>query len=217
MKSFAKFISLIFHPIFMPVYMAFMVVEFNPSHFPDLFGKHYNVILGMLVMLMVGFPLISIAIMKGLGMIQSFEMKGSRERFIPMIAVGTFYLWTFVMYKPSSKMVFAQDPLLSNMILGCVIGIFLAFFFNSFYKISFHTIAAGALVSLLMNIMPYSSYNLTPLFILSIVIAGLVATSRLILKAHTSKEVYMGLLAGYFAMFFSYQVYGRLMEMVGLG
>ena len=87
---------------------------------------------------------------------------------------------------------------------------------RNFYKISFHTIAAGSLVSLLMNIMPYSSYNLTPLFILSIVLAGLIATSRLILKAHEPKEVYMGLLAGYFAMFFSYQVYGKLMEMVGL-
>ncbi|MGB1316390.1 MAG: hypothetical protein ACPG4Y_10240, partial [Chitinophagales bacterium] len=63
MKSFAKFISLIFHPIFMPVYMAFIVVEMNPTTFVDLHGKAYNLKLGMLTMLMVGFPLISIAIM----------------------------------------------------------------------------------------------------------------------------------------------------------
>lgn len=217
MKSFAKFISIVFHPIFMPVYMAFLVVELNPSHFPLLFGKHYNVILGMLVMLMVGFPLISVALMRGLGLIKSFKMDGAKERFIPMIAVGTFYLWTFVMYKPNSKMVFAQDALLSNMILGCVIGVFMAFFFNSFYKISFHSIAAGALVALVMNIMPYSSYNLAPLFIVSIIVAGLIATSRLVLKAHQPKEVYIGLLAGYFSMFFAYQIYGRLMGMVGIG
>ena len=216
MKSFAKFISIVFHPIFMPVYMAFLVVELNPTHFPLLFGKHYNIILGMLTMLMVGFPLISIAIMKGLGMIKSFDMAGTKERFVPMIAVGTFYLWAFVMYKPTSKMVFAQDPLLANMILGCVIGVFMAFFFNSFYKISFHSIAAGGLVALVMNIMPVSNYNLAPLFIVSIVLAGLIASSRLILKAHEPKEVYMGLLAGYFSMFFAYQVYGKLIEMIGL-
>lgn len=214
MKSFAKFISLVFHPIFMPVYMAFLVVELNPSHFPLLFGKHYNIILGMLTMLMVGFPLISMAIMRGLGMIKSFDLGGTKERFIPMIAVGTFYLWTFVMFKPTSKMVFAQDPLLANMILGCVVGVFLAFFFNSFYKISLHSIAAGGLVALVMNIMPVSNYNLAPLFIVSIVLAGLIASSRLILKAHEPKEVYMGLLAGYFSMFFAFQVYGKLLEMV---
>lgn len=216
MKSLAKFISIVFHPIFMPVYMAFMIVEFNPTHFPLLFGKHYNIILGMLTMLMVGFPLISMAIMRGLGMIKSFELAGPRERFIPMIAVGTFYLWAFVMYKPTSKMVFAQDPLLANMILGCVIGVFMAFFFNSFYKISFHAIAAGGLVALVMNLMPVSTYNLAPLFILSIVVAGLIASSRLILKAHQPKEVYMGLLAGYFSMFFAYQVYGKAMAYIGL-
>lgn len=195
--------------------MAFMVVELVPSHFTELFGKHYNIILGMLIMLMVGFPLISIAIMRGLGMIESFNMKGVKERFVPLVAVATFYLWAFVMYKPTSQMVFAQDALLANMILGSVVGIFCAFFFNSFYKISLHSIAAGGLVALVMNIMPYSSYDLTPLVIVVIVIAGMIATARLILKEHSPKEVYMGLLAGYFSMFFAYQVYGNLIEMIG--
>ncbi|MGB0886214.1 MAG: hypothetical protein ACPGR5_07295, partial [Chitinophagales bacterium] len=195
MKSFAKFISLIFHPIFMPIYMAFIVVEMNPTTFVDLHGKAYNLKLGMLTMLMVGFPLISIAIMKGLGFIESFKMQGTKERFIPMIAVATFYLWAFTMYKPTSQMQYASEPLLANMILGCVLGVFMAFFFNSFYKISFHTIAAGGFVAMVMNIMPYSTFNLTPFLILSILLAGLIATARLYLKEHTSKEVYMGLLA----------------------
>ncbi len=216
MKSFAKFISLIFHPIFMPIYMAFIVVEMNPTTFVDLHGKAYNLKLGMLTMLMVGFPLISIAIMKGLGFIESFKMQGTKERFIPMIAVATFYLWAFTMYKPTSQMQYASEPLLANMILGCVLGVFMAFFFNSFYKISFHAIAAGGFVAMVMNIMPYSTFNLTPFLILSILLAGLIATARLYLKEHTSKEVYMGLLAGYFAMFFAYQVYGKIMNAVGL-
>ena len=108
----------------MPVYMAFIVIELCPTHFTTLFGKKLNINLGMIAMLMVGFPLVSLAIMRGLEMIKSFEMKGTKGRFIPMIAVATFYLWTFSIFKPNSKMVFASDILLSNMILGCVIGIF---------------------------------------------------------------------------------------------
>lgn len=214
MKSFAKYIAFVLHPIFMPVYMAFIIVSANPVQFANLHGKHYNIVMGMLTMLMVGFPLISIALMKGLGFIKSFQMKGVKERFIPMIAVATFYLWAYTMFKPNSKMVFAQDPLLSNMLLGCVLGTFFAFFFNSFYKISLHSIAVGGLVAVIMNIMPISPYNLLPLLLLSILLAGFVATTRLILKEHSSKEVYMGLLAGYFAQFIAYNFLGSLAETV---
>lgn len=214
MKLFARYISFVLHPIFVPVYMAFIIVGTNPIRFAGLYGKHYNIVMGMLAMLMVGFPLISIALMKALGFIQSFQMKGVKERFIPMIAVATFYLWAYTMFKPNSKMVFAQDALLSNMLLGCVLGVFFAFFFNSFYKISLHSIAMGGLVAVIMNIMPISPYNLLPLFLLVILLAGLVASTRLILKAHSPKEVYMGLLAGYFAQFIAYNILGKLAESI---
>lgn len=210
MKTFFKIISVIFHPIFMPVYLAFLIVSYVPNNFPDLFGRKYNMTMMMLVILMIGFPLISLAIMKGLDMIKSFTMKNVKERFIPMIAVATYYLWTYMMFKPDSKTAFATDPVLSNMILGSVISIFLAFFFNSFYKISLHAIAAGGMLSVIMNIMPISSFDMSYILLAGILLAGLIATARLYLKEHTNKEVYMGFFAGYFAQFFAYQIWGNI-------
>lgn len=210
MKLLAKIVSIIFHPLFIPVYLAFIIVEYNPNQFTTLYGKHYINIMSMIAILMVGYPLITLLIMKGLGMIKDFNMRDVKDRFIPMIAVATFYLWTFMMYRPNSNTVYDAGPLLANMILGSVIAIFLAFFFNAFYKISLHAIGAGALVSVIMNIMPNASYNMTLIFIASIIIAGAVATSRLYLKEHSQKEVFMGLLAGYFAQFFAYQVLGKV-------
>tara|TARA_B110000483_G_C17758846_1_gene375316 strand:- start:44 stop:550 length:507 start_codon:yes stop_codon:yes gene_type:complete len=164
----------------------------------------------MIAILMVGFPLISLAIMKGLGMLNNFTMKNVKERFIPMIAIATYYLWTFMMFKPDSKTAFATDPVLSNMILGCVVSIFLAFFFNSFYKISLHAIAAGGMLSVIMNIMPIASYDMKFMLLGGIVLVGLITSARLYLKEHTNKEVYMGFFAGYFAQFFAYQIWGNL-------
>lgn len=212
MNLFFKIISVIFHPIFMPVYLAFLIVAYVPNSFPELFGRKYNMHMMMIAILMVGFPLISLAIMKALGMIKSFSMKNVKERFIPMIAVATYYLWTFMMFKPDSKTAFATDPVLSNMILGTVVSIFLAFFFNSFYKISMHAIAAGGMLGVIMNIMPLASYNMTFILIGGIILAGLISTARLYLKEHTNKEVYMGFFAGYFAQFFAYQIWGSLMN-----
>lgn len=212
MKLLAKIISFIFHPIFVPVYLGFIIVAYVPTHFAELFGRKYNMTMMMLTMLMVGFPLVTLLIMKGLGMLKTFTMRDVKDRFIPMIAVATYYLWTFMMFKPDSKTAFATDPVLSNMILGSVISIFLAFFFNSFYKISLHAIAAGGMLGVIMNIMPLSSYNMTLVLIIAILIAGLVTSSRLYLKEHNNKEVYMGFLAGYFAQFFAYQIWGNLIN-----
>tara|TARA_B110000908_G_scaffold166616_1_gene218016 strand:- start:566 stop:1204 length:639 start_codon:yes stop_codon:yes gene_type:complete len=210
MKLFFKIISIIFHPIFMPVYLAFLIVAYVPNNFPELFGRKYNMHMMMIAILMVGFPLISLAIMKGLGMLNNFTMKNVKERFIPMIAIATYYLWTFMMFKPDSKTAFATDPVLSNMILGCVVSIFLAFFFNSFYKISLHAIAAGGMLSVIMNIMPIASYDMKFMLLGGIVLVGLITSARLYLKEHTNKEVYMGFFAGYFAQFFAYQIWGNL-------
>ena len=211
MKILAKIISIIFHPLFIPIYLAFIIVEYNPNSFISLYGKHYITILSMVAILMVGYPLITILIMKGLGMIKNFNIRDVRERFIPMIAVATFYLWTYMMYRPNSNTIYDVGPLLSNMILGSVVAIFLAFFFNSFYKISLHAIAVGGMVSVIMNIMPNADYDMTLIFIASIIVAGAVASARLYLKEHSQKEVLMGLLAGYFAQFFAYQVLGKLL------
>ena len=210
MKILAKIISIIFHPLFIPIYLAFIIVEYNPNSFISLYGKHYITILSMVAILMVGYPLITILIMKGLGMIKNFNIRDVRERFIPMIAVATFYLWTYMMYRPNSNTIYDVGPLLSNMILGSVVAIFLAFFFNSFYKISLHAIAVGGMVSVIMNIMPNADYDMTLIFIVSIIVAGAVASARLYLKEHSQKEVLMGLLAGYFAQFFAYQVLGKI-------
>ncbi len=207
MKLFSRIISVIFHPLFVPLYLALIITSYAPTHFVDLKGKHYTIVMSMLAILMIGFPLFAMLVMRGLGMIQSFNIKDVKERFIPMIAVATFYLWTYMMFKPTSKTVFAVDPILSSMIMGSIVSIFLAFFFNSFYKISLHAIAAGGIVGVVMNVMPVADYNMTYVLIASLVIAGAVATARLYLQEHTPKEVYMGLLAGYFAQFFAYQIW----------
>lgn len=212
MKLLAKIISIIFHPVFIPVYLSFIIVEYNPNSFINLYGKYYITVMAMIAILMVGYPLITLLIMRGLGMIKNFNLRDVKDRFIPMIAVATFYLWTFMMFRPNSNTVYDVGPLLSNMILGSVVSIFLAFFFNSFYKISLHAIGVGAMVSVIMNIMPNADFNMTLVFIASIVVAGTVASARLYLKEHTQKEVFMGLLAGFFAQFFAYQVLGTFFK-----
>lgn len=169
-------------------------------------------------MLTVFFPLFSIFLMKMLDFIKSYEMEDKSERIGPLIATGVFYLWLFVNFKDNSSIPVS----FSSFVLGSTIGLFLALMLNSFTKISLHTIGAGGLVSGLLLIKYFYSYetffislpfgtlqvSTTLVAILAMIISGLVGTSRLLLKAHDEYDVYAGYMVGIFSMVIAFKIMG---------
>ncbi len=169
-------------------------------------------------MLTVFFPMFSIFLMKMLDFIKSYEMEDKSERIGPLIATGVFYLWLFVNFKDNSTIPVS----FSSFTLGSTIGLFLALMLNSFTKISLHTIAAGGLVSGVLFIkflysyetffvnLPFGSFHVSTTFvtIVAIIIAGLVGTSRLLLKAHDEFDVYGGYIVGMFSMIVAFRIMG---------
>lgn len=191
----------------MPTYMGLIIIFTNQVRF----AKVPNLLILVLALLTIGFPLISILIMKGLDLIESLEMKDNKERFIPLIAVATFLLWTYFMFKPGTNTITSSDPLLANMILGCVISIFIVFPLNSVHKISLHTVGMGGLIGMIFNILPQTDFQMIGILIVAILSAGLVGSARLYLKAHTNREIYGGYLIGFFGQFFAYNVFEKIM------
>lgn len=191
----------------MPTYMGLIIIFTNQVRF----AKVPNLLILVLALLTIGFPLISILIMKGLDLIESLEMKDNKERFIPLIAVDTFLLWTYFMFKPGTNTITSSDPLLANMILGCVISIFIVFPLNSVHKISLHTVGMGGLIGMIFNILPQTDFQMIGILIVAILSAGLVGSARLYLKAHTNREIYGGYLIGFFGQFFAYNVFEKIM------
>jgi hypothetical protein len=73
---------------------------------------------------------------------------------------------------------------------------------NFWWKISIHSVGAGALIGLVMAL---SLKMLTPLewhLILTLIIAGLVLSSRLKLNHHSPLQVWAGLFTGFFGLVF---------------
>ena len=101
-------------------------------------------------------------------------------------------------------------------VLGATIALFAAFFVNIFSKISMHTVGMGGLIGMVMITMLLYSYDsftidssylgtfqvsMNTLLMVVIVLAGLVGTARMILDAHTNKELYSGFFVGIFSQF----------------
>ena len=147
-------------------------------------------------------------------------MEDKQERIGPMIATIIFYVWLYMNYQS-----FGVGPdIFRATILGSLLALALAFLINNFSKISLHTVGMGGLigaVTIYRFVIPRESYDLyfgssylafSPnwLLALTIVLAGMVGSSRLILDAHKGEDVYGGYLIGFIAQIIAYRLFDLL-------
>lgn len=212
LRTTAKLISILFHPLLMVTYMLMLLLVINPYQF----GVHTIAEQWKLVLIVFlstfAMPVFAVFLMKSLNMVQSMELKDRHERIGPYILTGVFYLWMFVNFK--------GNPLIPKpfviVMLGSTIALFLVFFVNNFSKISAHAAAMGGLVGMaLINTMFFNFdtftlglgwlgvYEISTNFVLmaAIVLAGIVCTARLLLEAHSEMQLYIGLALGFISQF----------------
>ena len=211
MKALSKFISYLFHPLLFPTYGTVLILALNPNMFGYFGEKLHFVWLIIVFALTFMFPAVWILMMKGLGMIESLNMETSKERIIPFVAAGTFYLWTTWMFKANVHMKIPANQFIFYMMVGACISLFAAFLMNIFTKVSLHTLGAGSILGLLLILVKFSTFDIRILFIIAIVLAGIIGTARLILKAHDEPEIIAGYLIGFTGQFLAFNVISKFL------
>ena len=162
-------------------------------------------------------PGIAVLMMRFLGLVDSMELRDKKERIGPYIVTAIFYLWLYINFRNDPSM----PPPFSSVVLGTVIGLFLAFFINIFSKISAHAVGMGGLLGMVIILLGMGSFDpvlihlgtwgaiqttLGTLLLVVILLAGLVGTSRLLLKAHESMDLYGGYMVGLAAQFLAFRL-----------
>ena len=171
----------------------------------------------MSFILIVVFPVVTMAVMKGLDLIDSWQLPEREQRIGPLIAISVFYIWYFVNVKNGDT----YPDYVRAIALGGAICISLCFFINNFTKISLHTAGAGAFVAGLIglfmevgtaNILISGPNNheirLSAIFVLflAVLIAGMIGSARLRLGAHRMEDITAGYAIGALALFASFQI-----------
>jgi len=199
LRALSTLVSFVFHPVFMPVVMVLLLFRLAPINFaglqvghPLMAGSLAN-LLFIVAMLTVFFPLLAIGLMKALGLIRTIEMHESKDRILPLMAMMIFYFWA---QHVMGNMTPAPPLVMRLLLLGSFWGIATLFFVSIFFKISMHAAAAGGMVGLFATLLFINPIDMTvPLFI-ALLLAGLIGTARLILRAHKPAEVWTGYLLG---------------------
>jgi hypothetical protein len=190
----AKIISYIFHPLFIPVYLAYFIIEVRSYQFAgiDDWGR-----LTRLLQVFVNctfLPLMSVLLLRGLKFIDSVYLKTQKDRIIPYIICMIFYFWNWYAFKNNHEV---KDIVSMSMAIfnACVFG----FLINISMKVSMHAISVGVMSTFIALLAFGETVNLSLYLALAILISGIVCTARLIVSDHSQKEIYFGFLVGVFS------------------
>ena len=192
LKLGAKIISYIFHPVFVPVYVGWFMINIQPYLFVSFTEWKKTTTMIQFAVIYAFFPLITVSLLKGLGFINSIYLKTQRDRVIPYIACMIYYFWAwYVLYKqtdyPDTVIQFALAIFIAS------IGGLMA---NIYMKVSMHAISMGVMVAFMILLAFTQSISFGFYISVAVLIAGLVCTARFLISDHTQKEVYGGLLIG---------------------
>lgn len=197
LKYMAVLVSWIFHPIFIPVYIVISLIQINPLLFGSSSAQDKAFIILRFFIMYCFFPLITVLLAKGLGFIKSIYLKTQKDRIIPYIASGIYYFW--MCYVLRHQPVFATEIVILSMAI--FIAASLGLIANIYFKISMHGISAGIAVAFFV-LLAATQPNVTTLHLsIVLLLAGLILTSRLILGAHNSRDVYYGFFLGVISLF----------------
>lgn len=201
MDKLARIISIVFHPLLLVTYLLLLLAYFLPSAlYPVTSEGAMTFILFMFVLTFV-LPVLNIAMFRILGAVQSFTLENRAERVRPFLLIALLYC--FVTYMFYSKWRVGMDDGLLRLLLIIDCLVVLAAIITIFYKISIHSMGVAGLLGILLPLNKAAESNLLLVpTIVTILIAGLVMSSRLQLNSHTPREVMSGSVIGFSISFF---------------
>ncbi len=190
----ARFISVIFHPLFIPT-LGFLFL-FNSGFYFSILPWALKKYMLLVVFITTCFlPAISIFVLS-INSKFDINMEKNTERTLALIisAISYYIGYLFLKRVPSF-------PIYNILLIGSVLVQVILLPISMRWKISIHLAAIGGLIGGILALAFRLQENPVIILSLLILIAGLVATARLILSKHTGAQIYTGLSIGFLTLF----------------
>lgn len=192
MQFFSKAISVLLHPLFFPTYI-FLILLNSDTYLAFRIPEQLQwLLLGFVFVITFVFPSLSSYIMLKKGMIRSLEMETAKERFAPYMITAIYFFACYFMLK---KMHLSAP--LYNVQLGAAVSVLMAALINYKWKISAHMTAIGGLAGVFFTLSLVLPDNFSSQFLVTILIAGVLGSARLISGTHTHPQLYVGFGVGF--------------------
>lgn len=188
----ANFLSTIFSPLLMPTYGIFLALWVSVLCLLP-FGTRISVLL-MCMGITCILPLIFLSVLRHFKLVRDLQVNVREQRLYPyLFAVLCFLIAAYYLYYHHSP------QWLVMFMVGSAITVLLLTLINLKWKISAHAAGAGGVIALIyqIHVMGLSAFDLLWLLCLTIIVAGLVGSSRLALRRHDLWQVLAGVVLGF--------------------
>ena len=195
MKSIAHVISTVFQPLLMPTYGVILLFVY--TYFGVVYTQQFWLIITPILLFSFMIPAVLIFMMFRVGIISDLSLTKRRERFYP-------YLITLLSYTAMMLFYYRMNmPKWFLLMIAASIAIMIAaIIITLWWKISAHMFGIGGLLGGAMSVSYFvERSNPYCMFMGLFILAGLIGTSRLILKRHTVAQVIAGFLLGFLLSF----------------
>ena len=201
--KFYKTVSAVFHPIIFPIIGTILYFIILPRHINS--RSERSLILTVFITTYL-LPMLFVFLLKKMKMIESYDMETTEERKFPLLFLTIIsYLLGMMLYR--TNIVDELALFYFAMALTLLISYFLLYIH---FKISLHAIGIGGLIAFIGILSFTYQLNLLAVLTLFFIIAGIIMTSRLKLKAHEGKEVYIGFIVGFLLQIITSMVFNNL-------
>jgi membrane-associated phospholipid phosphatase len=190
MKNFAKFISIILHPLIIPT-LGVIIILYSGLDFTLLTYEQKK---GVFLVIFLSTYVIPLSFMPFFMLRKSgftIYMESSSERIMPFLITAAVYFIAFFFFRRIGIPVFIM-----NYIFASAIAILLTTIVTYFWKISIHMVGMGGITGLLFFMSIHFNYDVSLLSSLAFLLAGVVGSSRLALNAHSISQVFTGYAIG---------------------
>lgn len=188
MRPIFYLISYLFHPLFIPI--GGTVAYFMVAPYSTLETQSGNIL--PIFILTVIIPIIFFLILKNLGIINSIFLPSLEERKYPLYISCIIFL--MILYKVIPNNYVNELFYYFTGLLTATCATLVLLFFK--FKTSMHLLGMGSILTFLIALSIHFETNITIAISLFTLFTGMVATSRLYLKAHTKNELLIGFLLG---------------------
>jgi hypothetical protein len=189
LKKILPLFSYLFHPLFISVYAVVLFFFFGKHNYN--YQEVYMVII-QIVIITIFIPVTVYYLLLSLGKVDSIMLAHKNQRRLPLLIHSVLLL---ILIRKSITIDYF--PVLYFFFLASFISTFVAFvFLFSKFKISLHQLAIASLTVFVIGISMHYNVRMLLIIVPLLICNGLVASSRLELKAHTPAELILGGLIG---------------------
>jgi len=204
MRKVALGFSILFHPLFVPVYalLLLMFVESKPESFlvkDSLFYmdvRFKEVVLILFVIFTILTPLLSMLFFKINKTITSYMLDNQKERLLPLLIIAGYFLllFGFIHYQLPD---YIFPKIIGAIPLGGALTLVIAAIVNLRFKLSLHLLGMGMWCAITFVYFQHQAEYDLRIFLALLLLSGFVASVRLYLKAHSLSEIIVAFVLGF--------------------